>query len=67
MEERDKIIRKHTFPKNVDNCLGSCDFHLQKIEEKEDENYISTSIPITLKTTEERNLSDPHLILFYYE
>ena len=66
MEERDKIIRKHIFPKNADNCMGSCDFHLTKIEE-DHEKYISTSIPITLKTTEEKDLSDPHLILFYYD
>lgn len=65
--DNDKIIQKYNLPISTNNALSACDFHL--IGEKKEDNSLTTSscIPITLKETEGRDMSDPHLILFYYE
>ena len=65
--DKEKIIQKYNLPNYTTNSLTSCDFHLNG--EKEQDNTLTTSscIPITLKETEGKDMSDPHLILFYYE
>ena len=44
--ERDKIIKKHIFPKNTDNFLLSCDFHLQNFQEKDYDKYLREALTI---------------------
>tara|TARA_R110001592_G_scaffold18816_12_gene77728 strand:- start:10303 stop:11034 length:732 start_codon:yes stop_codon:yes gene_type:complete len=61
MEEN--IIQKYIFPRRKDTIFRSCDFHL--VNEKVNKNVSSSSIPITLRETDE-NKSDPYLILFYF-
>lgn len=61
-EKKEKIISEHLLPEDEKIIFSSCDFHLGE----EDKNFMSSSIPLTLK---DKNFDKEgkYFILFYYD
>ena len=65
--DEEKIIQKYNLPIYTNNSLSSCDFHLNGEKTEDNDSTTSSCIPITLRETEANDMSNPYLILFYYQ